>query len=282
MVTSGHSQIRLLTKVSDKLVNGMKGKAPSDLEYDLLLEGASRVYTRRGDPLCFYLPGILADTPAPIRNVLSGIKETTTQRKTATQSPTILVGNVSHGDKVRSASVGYLDASPVRKGGSMNDRLSECRLTKWTGKHADQFAELFPLLQRIGGIFKDQVPDRYAAQMAYVKRTPPEFVIEGTPYTTLTVNNNFPTGVHKDAGDLDAGFSCLAVFRKGDYKGGRLVFPQWRVAVDLQDGDLILMDAHQWHGNTIMTNLSEDAERVAVVLYYRTYMAQCPVTGEPL
>ena len=102
------------------------------------------------------------------------------------------------------------------------------------------------------------------------------------PWTTVTVNNTYPTGVHKDQGDLDEGFSNLAVLRRGDYAGGHLTFPRYRVAVNMQDGDLILMDAHEWHGNTQMRLDSEDAERISVVLYYRTNMITCGTAEEEI
>jgi hypothetical protein len=129
------------------------------------------------------------------------------------------------------------------------------------------------------------VNDRYEAQMAEIDRTHPDWVVPGTPFTTITVNNTYPTGVHTDKGDLDAGFSTIAVLRRGSYTGGRFVFPEFRVAVDLQDGDLILMDAHQWHGNTALVCACGDkrtsscracgAERISVVSYFRTAMTSC-------
>ena len=51
--------------------------------------------------------------------------------------------------------------------------------------------------------------------------------------------------------------------------------PEYRIAIDLQDGDLVLMDAHQYHGNTQLELQSEDAERISLVLYYRTEMLAC-------
>jgi hypothetical protein len=43
----------------------------------------------------------------------------------------------------------------------------------------------------------------------------------------------------------------------------------------MKEGDLILMDAHQWHGNVAIERLSDDAERISLVLYYRTNMMFC-------
>jgi len=123
------------------------------------------------------------------------------------------------------------------------------------------------------------VPKRFAAQWARAEATDPAWRVPGTPFTTMTVNNTYPTGVHVDKGDLDVGFSCLAVWRRGQYSGGHLTFPEWRIAIDLQDGDLVLMDAHQWHGNTALELESEDAERISLVLYYRTKLLQCGPEG---
>jgi hypothetical protein len=155
-----------------------------------------------------------------------------------------------------------------------------CPLTAWTGAETERFRELWPLFQAIADHFKRHVPDRYAAQMERTRDTRPEWVIAGTPFTTVTVNNTYPTGVHKDAGDLHEGFSTIGCLRRGAYTGGRLCFPEYRVAVDLQDGDLILMDAHEWHGNTAITKESDDAERISVVCYYRTNMQHCGSADE--
>ncbi len=133
---------------------------------------------------------------------------------------------------------------------------------------------------------KRDVPERFAAQAREAAKTSPDWVIPGTPFSTITVNNSYPTGIHRDQGDLDAGFSTIAVFREGDFRGAKLVFPQYRVAVDLQDRDLILMDAHAWHGNTPLDpdperdmngHLVGDPgfERISVVSYFRTKIAAC-------
>jgi hypothetical protein len=53
------------------------------------------------------------------------------------------------------------------------------------------------------------------------------------------------------------------------------VFPEFRVAVDLRDRDVILFDAHQWHGNIPLQLVSPDAERISLVCYYREKMRDC-------
>jgi hypothetical protein len=160
-----------------------------------------------------------------------------------------------------------------------------CRLTAWTGRNLPQWQALHPLLQAVAGHLRQHVPDRYAAQQARADATDPAWIVPGTPFSTITVNNTYPTGVHTDKGDLDEGFSTIACLRRGEYTGGQLVFPAYRVAVDLKHGDLILMDAHQWHGNVPIVcacgrRLNGPcptcaAERISIVSYYRTKIERC-------
>jgi hypothetical protein len=175
-----------------------------------------------------------------------------------------------------------------------------CRLTAWTGRELDRFHGLQPLFKEIADAFKVYVPDRWDAQMDYVRKTSPEWVVQGTPFTTITVNNSYSTGVHTDKGDLETGFSNLAVLRRGKWHGAIFCFPEYRIGVDMREGDLLLMDAHQWHGNTAMIcdscgdpmyprKVLQDgqwkilpgwheacgSERISVVCYYRTRVANC-------
>jgi hypothetical protein len=216
--------------------------------------------------------------------VLHKIKERTDNRGLASGTKRANAGgNRTRTRLVTSQILGAMDGIP---------RKPECRLTAFSAKKVAEWEQLFPLLQAMARAFGDQVPDRYAAQADYAARTESDYIVPGTPFTTVTVNNTYPTGVHTDKGDLDAGFSCLAVARRGNYSGGVLTFPEYRVAVDMQDGDLVLMDAHEWHGNTQIICDCYDhadatptplngpcsvcrAERISVVAYYRTKIAEC-------
>jgi hypothetical protein len=159
------------------------------------------------------------------------------------------------------------------------------------------------MFQEISRLFEEHVPDRFAVQAEEARKTHDDWIIKGTPFTTITVNNTYPTGIHTDKGDLDEGFSTLVALRRGAYTGGWLTFPQYGVAADMQDGDLILMDAHEWHGNTPLLcaqckeplrkpehfcspGLKEypggfvSPERVSIVSYFRTKMVSCGTADE--
>lgn len=283
------TEIRLRSRVADAAIRDeLGGRVLGPADYDVLLTGPSRLRKPDGQPLCVYLPGAVAEHAAnpATYETLHELRTLLTKNRGAASGTKRLRGvNVrrSYALETASAVIGAVDPMGQKR---------YCRLTAWTGANLPAWETLHPLLRTVGAHLAEHVPDRYAAQMAEVERSDPAWVVPGTPFSTVTVNNTYPTGVHKDQGDLEKGFSTIAVLRRGEYTGGQLVFPAWRVAVDLHDGDLILMDAHDWHGNVIITCACGReargpcpdcaAERISVVSYFRTKIADCGTPEQEL
>lgn len=282
-----HSELRMRTAVADDAIGTrLAGKILGAADYDVLLTGPTRVCKPDGRPLCVYLPGAMGGFVADpeVYEVLTALRTvTTSNRGAASGSKRISYQRVpgrpsrSKAMDVSSALIGAADDIGSRH---------YCRLTSWTGQHLPQWQRLHPTLAGVAAHLAQHVPDRYAAQLAQAHRSDPAWIVPGTPFSTVTVNNTYPTGVHKDKGDLDAGFSTITVLRRGGpYTGGQLVFPAYRVGVDMRDGDLLLMDAHEWHGNVSIecgcgASLSAscpgcEAERISVVAYFRTRIVEC-------
>jgi hypothetical protein len=274
------TDLRVRSKLDPAEMETRQGKCPGDADYDVLLTGATRVSKLDGRPLCVYLPGVLTEAvdAAGVYDVLHELRLRISRNR----------GMASGSKRFKSNQTrSYTKPIPSAIAGAMDPggQLKYCRLTSWTGRNLPQWELLHPLLRQVASHFWQHVPERYAAQQQVATSTDPAWVVPGTPFTTITVNNSYPTGAHTDSGDLDEGFSTIAVLRRGEYTGGRLVFPQYRVAVDMQHGDLILMDAHEWHGNTFLTCACGlrmngccevcGAERISLVAYYRTKLAQC-------
>lgn len=273
------TDIRVRSRLADEAMDERAGKCPGDPDYDVLLTGPTRVSKLDGRPLAVYLPGVLKEVNAPgVYEVLHDLRKNISVNRGLASGTQRIKSNQtrSYTRKIASAVVGALDPQ---------GQTRYCRLTSWTGRNLPRWELLQPLLVEIAGHLAEHVPERYRAQMGQVERTDPAWVVPGTPFSTVTVNNSYPTGVHTDKGDLAAGFSTIACLRRGEYTGGRLVFPQYRLAVDLKHGDLILMDAHEWHGNTLMrcacgTAMNGccalcSAERISVVSYYREKLTAC-------
>ena len=263
------ADLRLRSRRSDEQMAQIKGKLLKDYDvFHTLLTGPVRVTMPSGGLLCQYLPGALSDLDESMFPVVRTARDVTDNRGAASGSKQrVEPGQLrQYSNRIRSTVAGYLEG----RDGTNN----YCRLTSFSASHTEFLADIEPLLTRVHDLMGEHEPKRYRVQMDRAERTPPEWVIQGTPWTTLTINNTYPTGVHKDAGDLDAGVSAIAVFSRG-IGGAELVFPQWGVAAPMKSGDLIFMDAHQWHANMPIIKENDDSERVSVVFYYRTNMLNC-------
>jgi hypothetical protein len=276
------SRFRVQTRMSKEHMATLEAKNVTSGDWDMLLSGPTFVRLPDNRPLCVYLPGVMSKFTQDdaVFSALDkmGRAGSTGNRGKASASIPVRTGTQlrSYALPVHSAIIGAFDPGGIYK---------YCRLTSYTAEHMDDWQVLFPALQEVAAQLREHVPERYEAQMREVTSTKPEWIVPGTPFTTLTVNHSWATGTHVDKGDLDAGFSAIFAARRGAYTGGQLCFPEYRVAVDLQDGDLILMDAHQWHSNAAITCSCGrrmrgpcktcDAGRISVVTYYRTKMTSC-------
>lgn len=157
-------------------------------------------------------------------------------------------------------------------------RIPYGRATSYTEKHPELFELAYPFLQSLNRGYKELLPWRWGNQKAAADKLDPRFLVPETVFTTITINKTFRTACHRDAGDLDSGLSNLLVLGSGDYTGGYLVFPEYRVAVDVRPGDLLLVNNHEIiHGNTpIVLNNPDDpaCERISIVCYFREKMLE--------
>lgn len=183
------------------------------------------------------------------------------------------VSNTNYAQAVHSGIIGFYDRYP---------RIPYCRLTAFNLYQPEKFQAAMPLIRAIDEAFKKNVPGRYAAQLKVVKQTSPDFVIHKTAFTTITVNKNWVTALHKDKGDLTEGFGVMTALRAGHYSGCYLCFPKYRVAVDMRTRSLLLADVHEWHGNTPLIGIEGAFERISLVCYYRQGMVSCGSAAEEL
>lgn len=216
----------------------------------------------------------IAATPTNNRGSAGGVKD---EQGKVTAPRKLKSGKVSKtliaNSQVSSGIVGYFDRTA---------RTPNCRLTAFNQHHMPKFKLAYPIIKVVDNFYKQLMPKEYKAQEAMAKKTSPDFVIKGTVFTTVTVNKNYQTAAHTDSGDFKGGFGNLVAMRKGQYDGCYLVAVRWGVGFDLQNGDLLLMDVHQVHGNTPMIKLTKDATRLSLVMYYREKMINCGSLEEEL
>jgi hypothetical protein len=164
-------------------------------------------------------------------------------------------------NSVMSQSIGGFDKSTTHP----------CRLTFWTKNNLEAYHSIFPLCKHISDLYFSYVPDKWLRQYDKYQKCPQEFVIPQTNFSTLTVNCDFRTACHKDKGDCKEGLTAFTVKKCGEYKGGELIFPEYHIAVNIEQGDLLLFNPHEAHCNNPIVN----SGRMSFVLYLREKMDQC-------
>jgi len=152
-------------------------------------------------------------------------------------------------NNVFSSVLGYFDATPFMK--------LPCRLTSYTMRYWKYYRHGLPFIHAIDNCFKTLVPDRYALQRKAAEQKP-LLHIHGTAFSSITINRNFRTALHRDAGDFREGYGNLSVIERGSYHGGYTLFPQFKVGFNVRTGDFLAMDVHEWHANTKLYETEED------------------------
>jgi hypothetical protein len=174
------------------------------------------------------------------------------------------LGNIS-----QSNIIGYYD----KRDRNLGANAPPCRTTAFTSQQVDKWNNVQPLLTAIDKQFKKLIPKNHKIQ--YNRAHESNYVIGNTAFSTVTINHNWRTALHKDAGDLKDGFGNLVILEEGKYDGGYLGFPQFKVAVDPRNGDFLAMDVHEWHCNTKIKPITKDYTRLSIVAYLRDKMINC-------
>ena len=173
--------------------------------------------------------------------------------------------------EVNSGIMGFMDSANWRH---------PCRQTMFTKKHFQKYTEGLPFIRDIDRCYKELRPLEHQTQLTEAQKS--SYHITDTAFSTITVNANFQTGLHKDSGDFTKGFGNLVITEKGEYTGGYTLFPQYGVGFDCRMTDFLAMDVHQWHCNTPIVKKDHDAVRLSFVCYLRNRMHQCPMLDKIL
>lgn len=281
--------IKLNSQLADKEADKLEGQFIEEAEIDRLVTADADVYKPNGEVLFKFRKSCLpAEQCSTAFAILRGLRQPITNRHTASQgisiNPVRKDGLLSQTNRVTrqsyadfdyttSAIIGYYDRY---------SRFPYCRQTAFNINEPKKFGRLIPLFRSIDTIFASEMPERYANQKAAVAATHPDWIISGTAFTTVTVNRNWRTRIHQDAGDLKEGFGVMCVFNAGKYEGCYFAYPKYRIAVDVGTQDLLLDDVHEWHGNTELRGKRGFFERVSCVFYYRENMRKCGTQEEEL
>jgi len=280
-------EIEAPASLPDKQIEALAGQFMDDSHFDLLVSGNTVVKKPDGTPLLMYqdnaLSRRLCNTAYDVfskvafhsanRGMAAGRVDGHRTRARRLKRDGIPTRTTYPAAELRSGIVGFFDRYP---------RIPFCRMTAFNIDHATEWDRALPFIRAVDRTFAVGAPDRYAAQRKMVNGISRDFTIHGTAFTTLTVNQTFRTALHVDKGDYRQGFGVLSVLEAGSYTGGYLVFPKYRVAVDMRTGGVLLADVHEAHGNTEIKGEPGQHVRLSLVFYARARMTACGSASEEL
>jgi hypothetical protein len=142
-----------------------------------------------------------------------------------------------------------------------------------TRKAPFDFTGALAYISEVNEQYRRHMPDHHAHQQFAASFS--HWVIESmeeceaTAFSSVTVNQNWQTAVHRDSGNFKGSFGVMTCFRTNNYSGGELIFPKYRCAVDYGNRDVLLADVHECHGNAPMVGDGKEFTRISCVLYLR-------------
>lgn len=150
-----------------------------------------------------------------------------------------------------------------------------CRETAFNSENVNEYDLLGDWVTLIDKQYKTLFPQEHSLQKATLD-TVPAVKIKDTAFSTVTINLNFQTLAHYDAGDFTDGFGNLVVCEGGSpYTGGFTGFPEYGVAVDCRMGDFLGMNVHKLHCNEPIISADGEHQRLSFVCYMREGLTKC-------
>lgn len=288
--------------ITDEVIQNMEGHFLDECDFKFHIEDDCDGYTRLDNGSCKLLfkfrrravPDKLCDlavehleAPAKKKNYNRGASAGVLEKEKMPKNITEIVQTEKFRAKVKfnkefskyqignmsqSNIVGYFDDTKSKS-------IMPCRTTKFTRDNPDIWEKCIPVIEFIDKLFEINNREKWENQRREAQKT--NFRIKDTCFSTITINYNFQTAIHKDKGDFKDGFGNLVVFRRGDWFGNNLCLPQYGICIHMDHGDYLTFDVHQWHCNTKMHidvgksnektcgNACTDAMRLSLVLYLR-------------
>jgi hypothetical protein len=133
------------------------------------------------------------------------------------------------------------------------------RNSKLSDKRPELLDRLRALRLRVDHLHAKYLPTPYGYQRAVVKEAP-EFRLGHSAYSSAYIVKHVRCGYHRDPQNLRGALSALLPL--GNFTGGELVLPRWRIAFAFKPGDVLFFDPQELHGNTPI-----EGDRASLVWY---------------
>lgn len=278
-------------KYSDEELLEYEGRFIADTIYDKIIDHSCDVYVKEKDGskklILKFRKNCIPEKYCKLAEdsyLKFTISRTTTNRGMATGKidksgkTMIKSGNFVMTEKINSNIAGYFDRPSMQQIQKYRKGIPRyvCRQTGFTSKFPELWENSLPFIKVCDKLQKELTPEAHKLQLKQAKKKS-KYQIANTCYSTITLNYNWRTALHKDAGDFEEGFGNLVVIDDNNYEGGYTGFPCIGCCVDVRRGDFLAMDVHEFHGNTKMKlkKGKKSYQRLSVVLYLRKHLIDC-------
>ena len=222
-----------------------KGTFPGVYDFNRLVENNTDGYSREGELLFKFRKGVV---PNKVNDDFPSLADIC-KRKVSLRTDAS-----GHQVYEQSRLLGY----------DLNIRTNNCVAeTSFTKDQHRDFKKWIYLIEIINDIYRTEFPGAYYFQEKLA--VDPHFLIGTTVFSQCIVNKSFRTCLHRDRGNVDNTMSNLICLGDNSFSGGYLVFPEYRVAINLRPRDYLgFLGKELWHGNTEITG---KGTRLSVICY---------------
>jgi len=262
----------------EKRARELEGTYANYSHYSHLIKHDAKIYAPDGSLFARYMPEKLSaevlKLPLP---VMKAVSTPITNRGTAAYKGSMfdrirkkdgLLSGTHVVDEGVAKLLGYSDQIGYLEGkkGTEARGTQFCRPTQITRDHPERLILMKPLALEATGMFQREMPEEYAAQVAELAGAGTYRITDAV--STINLNRDWQTAYHPDANDLPNGWAIM--FVGGEYAGGDVVVPQFRLRFELRPGTLLIFKPHVIHGN-----LPFSGELLQGVLFGREHIASC-------
>ena len=140
--------------------------------------------------------------------------------------------------------------------------ITEAGITAWTRNNPLKWDACHDLMKHIDHVYRHLAPKNYWSQRRAVKNQ--SSLVHGTAFSTVTVNRKFRTAIHTDSNNYADGLAVMTLLKGTHATGGKLLFPKYKLSVELCEGDVIVYDVSEYHCNSAVSG-----DRLSCVFYLR-------------
>lgn len=154
-------------------------------------------------------------------------------------------------------------------------RQLRCGVATLAHEEPEIHTRLEGVAPRLARLYAAVNPRLYAHHEQLARGVRGEWLLPGTPFTGGVVNYNSAYNYHRDSGNFVGVWSAMLGFRQG-VTGGRLLIPEYDLAIAIADHTLTLFDGQRLlHGVDPYTQEQGSSFRITIVYYSVARMGDC-------